>query len=369
MNEEKKNRFSRPKIDLLPTRPDRQYVIGESKIPSTSWTGIEKNNGFYVMFMGIAGASKSTILANICLYLQDNYRVLQNRTIGNKSGTSYIDRIIQDLGKGKFPKSNDVYSLQQYDLDVIFPHDEHDNLNLVFIELGGEDIKAFAGNSEFDFHEDMEEFISRNNDRIIFIPVLPYEKTKLVDSDSSSFLEEADSKFDSTYVKFLSRIRGKCKYLGLIASKWDLNLESSDEQYLNPEHFIEERYPSMHSWVQGFDKCMMFTASIGKVDQIGPKLIPRIIELNRNDPRELINWIFKIALHDDMEDKIDFDLRQIGQEVIDNENFLNNILNQNKNEFVSLAKNLIDDVILKEELSPINEKVDEVKTRRKIFKE
>ena len=262
----------------------------------------------YIVIIGNSVTGKTTLLASICHYINNQEDFLLRYDLNDKKGIQYLNEIWQNtLVKGEFPPCARRLENEAIDLTILsvpesIPH------HFTFFEMWGETISVLSGKDETDQR---------------YFQLLEY----IYKADMAILVVEAGEAHgeDLSLSIFFQALQAHAITLSIILaiSKWDQ--DGSEAENIN--EFVKSRMPATYKWLKHgyFPKTQMFKFSVGKVYQHAVKnewgqfeyYEDVITNLNDNDSGEIFNWIFdyfkkqKIA---EVEQKLKSSLSRLSRE-------------------------------------------------------
>lgn len=258
----------RPRIILPNKNKESDSTILNSKSEST--TTKLKNvdcskinpNAHYIFTFGEFGSGKTSVNGIISLVLSRMYRTITD-PIGNPEGVDLMNAIQSDLEKGKFPTESERNKVVEYVLSVEV---EDQMINLVFVEMSGEDLeKIVKKGDEKKLGKHIEPYFLCPGASVTYLLVADYER---VMGEGDTQIRHPDY-FFHTFLSYIERLedpRGNkitVDRLILILSKFDMKKNSD----VNLQTIVKEHLPKTYLALRSskIKKAMAFPFSVGEV--------------------------------------------------------------------------------------------------------
>ena len=255
---------------------DKKNKMSEKKSPGST------GKSPYIVIIGNSVTGKTTLLASICHYINNQEDYLLRYDLNDKKGIHYLTEIWQNaIVKGEFPRF--AYQLENVEVPLSFKSvRENVEYNFTFFEIPGETISILSGKDETDErYFQLLQYIHKADIAILTVMAGEAHGNDLSTSLFFQKLQELDITLP----------------IILVISMWD-QLGSAREDV---NEFVKSRMPATYKWLKHgyFPKTAIFEFSIGEVYERSGKdeneeffFDYAIKSFNDHYSGEIFNWLF-----------------------------------------------------------------------------
>ena len=276
-----------PQPDPLHQLPDSSNGSWSEEDIRAKVEALNRKNTNLVFTFGYMGSSKTTVLAALNIYLEENYLVTINTSDDNLEANKLLKKMQRALRKYTFPPVTHVNKLFEYDIACRKSRDDN-YLNLTFIEMSGEkqkDISMEHGHGRLP--KEVEIYLKENELPILIFLVISYDE--LVNDDTNQNYVDRDS-LARDFINYLEDNQINCVNVGIIISKFDRDKV--------PDGKLEDITPKLKTTLRQIEALTgsykVFPFSVGEV-AVGEGQYGRdkIKKLDLGDCEPIIQWVFE----------------------------------------------------------------------------
>jgi hypothetical protein len=262
------------------TKHQRSNADDFVPIAKTTNNDIKNKDSNFVFFFGTASSGKSVILATMLYYMRSRAGVIRPKigTPNSQEAEALLYDYFENISKGILPEGTVRDKVTRLDL-VFEPNNKSKKvlpINLTFLEKSGENDNEIRRGGQY--HSSIETYLTANLP-LTFIIVTSFDNAHKDDILINTFLDKLEK-----YQKNLKSVN-----IILVVSKWDKSGNTSINEIMVLDDFVNERLPMTSTRLDTYGLTKTFY-TIGELNEETNRVVP---PLSLHTAEVLSNWLYE----------------------------------------------------------------------------